>query len=102
MLGAARQAVLQMNLADQQQVAKSLREELRCKVSMSPLTVQLKAAKGVQLDPRYKHFATSLSSGHLAYFRCMTAEELKDRRKNPKKLRAGYMVYGLLPATSDE
>lgn len=101
-LGAARQAVVEMNRADQQQLAKSLREELWCKVAWSPLTVQLKAVrtKGFQFDPRYIYFAASLSSGHMAYFRCMTAEELKNRRTNPRRLREGRMVFGLMPATS--
>jgi hypothetical protein len=103
-LDAARQAVLEMDWADQRQVAKSLREELWCKVTGSPLTVQLKAvrAKSFQFDPSYMYFAASLSSGHVAYFRCMTAEELKDRRKNPRRLRGGRMVFGLMPATSTQ
>jgi hypothetical protein len=103
-LGAARQAVVEMDRADQQQVAKSLREELWCRVTGSPLTVQLKAvrARSFQFDPRYLYFAASLSSGHVAYFRCMTAEELKNRRTNPRRLRGGRMVFGLLAATSTQ
>jgi hypothetical protein len=102
MLDAARQAVLEMDRADQQQVAKSLREELWCKVTGSPLTVQLKAVRtrSSRVDPRYTYFAASLSCGHVAYFRCMTAEELRDRRTNPRRRDGGRMVFGLLPATS--
>jgi hypothetical protein len=102
LLGAARQAVIEMDRTDQQQVAKSLREELWCKPAASPLTVQLKAVriKGLELDPRHIYFAASLSSGYVAFFRCMTADELKDHRINVKRRSQGRMVFDLRPATS--
>ena len=102
MLRAARQTVVELDRTDQQQLAKSLREELACRVAASPLTMQLKAARieGLELDQRHAYFAVSLSSGHVAVFRCMTAAELRDRRTNPRRLGQGRMVFRLLPATA--
>jgi hypothetical protein len=86
----AHQAVLEMELAEQKQVAKSLRGELWCQESDSPLTVEVP-------DPTHsskKYFAASLSAGYVAVFRCLTREELKRRRSTYQE---GRLVFKLMP-----
>lgn len=99
LLHAARQAIIELDRAQQKQVAASLRGELWCRTGNSPLTVRLKKSElpGLDPDPPHRYFLASLSAGYWAVFRCMTTRELDDPGNNPDRLKAGRMVYNLLP-----
>jgi hypothetical protein len=90
---AALEAVREMEQTEQQQVARSLRTELWCQERgfEPPFTVRVRHPS---LDPTYEYFAASLSSGHVAVFRCLTAKELRDGR-----LPRGRIVFQLQSAT---
>ena len=87
--GSVRQAVLEIELAEQRQVAKTLREELWCQEGSSPLTMEIPDPS----HPEHRYFAAALSSGYVAIFRCLTAKELKQRGS---KYQEGRVIFQLL------
>jgi len=98
LLDSARQVARELELADQRQLAYSLREELWCEETESTILI-----KDWSIDLERQYFATSLSSGYLAIFRCMTTEELEvfyqNQDEDRVRLSEGRLVFDLLPAS---